>query len=139
MAQKKGVINDENNYFIKRIEKEVGTTPEKNRSAYFKFSPYSYQDTSQTAIQSLKTIPIRMYTEPDVQWQIENRSRSFYDMNSIDASAIINELRILGNKQAELIVTTGKGIRKSTQQRNTHSWSIVDPEELMNWIKNRIK
>lgn len=138
-AQQKGLTNDENNYFLKRLDKEIGNTPSKNIQSYLNFSPYTYRDTTCQAIQSLKSIPIRFYTEPDINWQIENRSRSYYDLNSIDGAAFINDLQILGNRQATLLTTTEKGYRKTTHQRNPHSWSIVDPKELITWINSIIK
>lgn len=104
-----------------------------------KASAYIYSDNSNSLIKSLVNIPVRLYTEPDIIWQMENRGRDFYDMNSADCSAMINDLRILGNKKAELIVTSGKGYRKNGN-RNPHSYSIVDTKEFMNWInKNSSK
>ena len=37
-----------------------------------------------------------------MDWWIENRRKSYYDMNSIDLAALINQLRVLGNESAEL-------------------------------------
>ena len=121
--------------FIKEKMKDLfGKSNEELR----KYSAYTYTDNTNKHIASLKNIPVRLYTEPDINWQIENRARDFYDLNSSDCSAMINDLRILGNKQAELIVTSGKGYRINGT-RNPHSWSIVDEKELMNWIKNYLK
>ena len=84
-----------------------------------------------------RAVPIRLYTEPDVVWMIENRGRDYYTMNAMDQAALILQLRALGNKKADLITTTGKGFRPSGT-RNPHSWTIVDEAELADWINNRL-
>jgi hypothetical protein len=64
---------------------------------------------------------------------MENRGRDYYGMNAIDLAALVNQLKILGSKKAELITTTGKGIRENGS-RHPHSWSIVDEKELIEWF-----
>lgn len=127
-------LNQENVYMVGRIEQVMGGTPEDALKNYYAISPYSYSDTEQKAIKSLVKIPIRMYSEPDVNWWIENRSSDFSGMNVLDCSAMINELKRLGNSQAELIVTENKGYRKPDNKRHPHSWSIVDNEKLIGWL-----
>ena len=34
---------------------------------------------------------VRLYTEPDVNWWIDNRRKDYYDLNSIDDAALINQ------------------------------------------------
>lgn len=126
--------NQENVYMVGRIEQVMGGTPDDALKNYYAISPYSYSDTEQKAIKSLIKIPIRMYSEPDVNWWIENRSSDFSGMNVLDCSAMINELKRLGNSQAELIVTENKGFRKPDNKRHPHSWSIVDNEKLIGWL-----
>lgn len=60
--------NDENLYIIERLKKEIGGSPEDYLSAYYQFSPYSFSDTSQSAVKKLTSVPIRIYTEPDIRW-----------------------------------------------------------------------
>ena len=50
---------------------------------------------------------------------------------------MINELNRLGNQNAELITTQKKGYRKPDNKRHPHSWSIVDNDELINWLLNQ--
>lgn len=126
--------NPENVYIKSRIEKEFGGTPQKTLSNYYKISPYSYSDTTQSAIKSIVNLPIRFYTEPDVDWWLKERQADFTNMNAVDCSAMINELVRLGNKNANLIVTHNKGFRKPTNKRHPHSWSIVDNDELIDWL-----
>ena len=54
-------------------------------------------------------------------------------MNAVDLAALVNQLKILGSKKAELIITAGKGIREDGS-RHPHSWSIVDENELIEWF-----
>jgi hypothetical protein len=126
--------NPENVYLKSRIEKEFGGPPQKVHSNYYKISPYSYSDTTQSAIKSIVNLPIRFYTEPDVDWWLKERQADFTNMNAVDCSAMINELTRLGNKNANLIVTYNKGYRKPTNKRHPHSWSIVDNDELIDWL-----
>lgn len=126
--------NQENVYMVGRIEQVMGGTPVDALKSYHAISPYSYSDTEQKAIKSLVNIPIRLYSEPDVNWWIENRNADFSAMNVLDGSAMVNELRRLGNRQAELVLTENKGYRKPDNKRHPHSWSIVDSEGLISWL-----
>ena len=126
--------NPENFYIIERLEKETGGNPEAKLSEYYSFSPYSFSDTSQTAIKKLGNLPLRIYTEPDIRWWMEERRSDFTSMNSTECSALINELNRLGNSNAKLITTHNRGFRKPDNSRHPHSWSIVDDEELIKWL-----
>jgi hypothetical protein len=81
-------------------------------------------------------VPVRLYTEPDIQWWITNRKVDYYSMNAVDAAALVLQLQFLGNGQAELITTQGRGFRPDGV-RHPHSWSIVDEAELVGWIVQR--
>ncbi len=129
--------NPENVYLKTRIEKVMGGTPQNVLSNYYKISPYSYSDSTQSAIKSIINLPIRFYTEPDVEWWLKERQADFTSMNAVDCSAMINELKRLGNKEANLIVTHNKGFRKPTNKRHPHSWSIVDNDELIDWLLSK--
>jgi hypothetical protein len=126
--------NEENIYIIERLEKEIGGSPENYLSEYYKFSPYSFSDTTQSAIKKLTKTPIRIYTEPDINWWMKERNADYTSMNSTESSALINELNRLGNTQAALIITQNKGYRKPDNARHPHSWSIVDNDELIQWL-----
>lgn len=126
--------NEENIYIIERLEKELGGSPKEFLSAYYSFSPYSFSDSTQTAIKKLINTPIRIYTEPDIDWWMRERRSDFTSMNSTECSAIINELNRLGNNKAAFIATQNKGYRKPDNSRHPHSWSIVDNDELVTWL-----
>lgn len=126
--------SQENIYMIARLEKETGGTPSTHLDRYYQLSPYSFSDTTQNAIKKLINTPLRIYTEPDVSWWLKERSADLSSMNATTCSAMINELNRLGNQKAELIITHNKGYRKPDQKRHPHSWSIVDNDELINWL-----
>lgn len=68
---------------------------------------------------------------------LEGRS-DFYDINALDQAAMINQVRILGNENAEFISALGKGYRLNGT-RHPNSWSIAEPNELMEWIINKFE
>lgn len=123
----------ESAYIIKRLHQEIGGSPDEVRSAYYDMSPYSYTDTRQYAIQPLISLPIRLYTEPDIDWWIEDGS-DMSTMNTYDFAAMTNELKRKGNTQVELILTENLGYRKPDNNRHPHSWSIVNSHELVEWL-----
>jgi hypothetical protein len=131
---KNGQPPQEAAYMIKRIQNEMGGTPENAIRNYYKISPYSFNDTTQAAVYDLRTTPIMLFTEPDIQWWLEQRNYDYSYMNSIDCAALINEVRRLGNNKAKIIVTEGKGYRQPGNIRHPHSWSIADPALLVNWL-----
>jgi len=126
--------NQENIYMIDRLEKETGGSPTTNLTEYYNLSPYSFSDPSQSAIKKLTNIPLRIYTEPDVDWWLTERNADLTSMNATECSAMINELNRLGNAKAELITTQMKGYRKPNNKRHPHSWSIVENDELVDWL-----
>ena len=123
----------ESSFLVQRLEEELGGSTEKVLQNYYSASPYSFSDTTQTAIKKLVKIPIRIYTEPDVAFYM-SKGIDLNGMNAFDGSAFINELQRLGNENAELVVTHGQGFREPEHQRNPHSWSIVDAPELIDWL-----
>jgi len=114
------------------LESKYGGTPYQKLSNYHTGSPFSYSARKGGNAVFLDKTPVRIYHEPDVNWWLENRRLDYYGMNSIDCAALINQLMIDGNKDAELISTNNKGFREDGS-RHPHSWSIVDETELINW------
>lgn len=131
--------SQENVYMVERIEKEFNGTPETALANFYEISPYSFNDHNQTAVKRFGNIPLRIYTEPDVDWWLKERNFDFTNINGPDCSAMINELNRLGNHSAELIVTMDKGYRKPYNVRHPHSWSIVDNDDLLIWLVEQIE
>ena len=123
----------ENEYMMKRFTSEFGGAPLDFQNAYYEGSPYSFNDTLQRAIKPLHNLPIRLYTEPDIQWWLR-QGVDYYGMNAFDLAALTNDLNKMGNKKVSLITTIKKGYRKPGNQINPHSWSIADPDDLIIWL-----
>ena len=58
-------------------------------------------------------------------------------MNAFDFAAMTNELKRMGNKKIELIITDNKGYRQPGNIRHPHSWSIAEPKDLVKWLLNQ--
>ncbi|MCC6937775.1 MAG: alpha/beta hydrolase [Flavobacteriales bacterium] len=129
-------VNPEVHYMLGRIEQEMNGTPTTALENYRARSPYSFSDTAQTAIRNLIGTPIMIVTEPAIDWWLEERGYDCSYNNITDQSAMINELRKLGNTRAVLVTTTGKGFRKPDGMRHPNSWSIADPEPLITWLRS---
>jgi len=84
--------SQENVYMVKRIEEVFGGTPETALSNFHKISPYSFSDINQSAVKKFGNIPLRIYSEPDVQWWLKERNADFTSINVTECSAFINEL-----------------------------------------------
>lgn len=120
------------------LRSAMGGSPAAVRQAYRDRSPFIASEKKGGNAQLLKNTPVRLYTEPDVVWMIENLGLDYYTINAIDQAALVLQLRALGNARVELITTTGKGFRPPGN-RNPHSWSIVDEPELADWISGHLQ
>lgn len=89
---------------------------------------------SHKAILPLVDIPLRYYIEPAEQWWPDSHQTDVLGLNILDATAFVNDLRLLGNDKAELIVTSGRGYRNGGRTYHPHSWTIVDEAELIDRI-----
>ncbi|GAE64234.1 hypothetical protein H3Z85_22255 [Chryseobacterium indologenes] len=113
-------------------------TPDKNKANYLRESMFSYREKDGGNAKYLLNIPILIYTEPGIIWQMENRGRDIYDLNVADITAMINLLRLKGHKNADLVITNDRGIRPDGT-RHPHSWSIMDSKECLLWILKHMK
>lgn len=129
-------VNQEVFYMIGRIEKEMKGTPKNALENYYANSPYSFSDTTQTAIKKLVKTPIMLISEPDIQWGLKERGYDISYNNITDHSAMINELQRLGNANAVLVTTIDKGYRQPNKVRHPISWSIANPEQLVKWLQS---
>jgi hypothetical protein len=125
--------NAEDRDAVYYLRKEFGASPADAAEAYRRQSVVSALVPAGGNARLLKDTPVRIYIEPDVKWRVENWNQDIYNSNVVDATALINVLRLLGNKDAELIVTSGRGYRRDGS-RNPHSWSIVDERDLAQWL-----
>ena len=123
--------------YLAKLEKQFGGSPKEVPNIYAKHSMYSKNSKGGGNAKFLIETPIGIYSDPDIEWHLNERQTDFYDINALDQTAMINELRISGNEKAEFINALGKGYRLNGT-RHPHSWSIAEPNELMDWIIEKV-
>lgn len=129
---------EESQAILEAMRWAMGGSPGEVHQAYRSRSPFLASEKDGGNAQLLKNVPIRLYTEPDVVWWMDNYGFDYYTINAVDQAALILQLRALGNTKAELITTSGKGFRPPGK-RNPHSWTIVDEPDLADWIAKSLQ
>ena len=98
-----------------------------------KVSPFTLKTNNIDNIKNLEDSKLRFYTEPDTLWWKETRQTDFESTNAFTLQKISAVLEKENWKNTALIQTKDKGYR-ANGERNPHSWSIVDVDDLINWI-----
>jgi pimeloyl-ACP methyl ester carboxylesterase len=119
-------------FIIETIENEFGDSSQV-LSNIESASPIILETAYTENITALEDCEVRFYTEPDSIWWMENRQTIFENTNSFVIQESVKLLKSKGWHAAELIETKNKGYR-ANGERHPHSWSIVDIEELIDWI-----
>ena len=120
-------------WLINLFNSQIGD-PKNNLDKYEKKSPYISKTNNIANLSSLENIKIRFYTEPDTTWWKTKRQNDPEDLNAYSITKLTKELKNkYDKKQIELIQTENKGYR-SNGVKHPHSWSIVDKNNLINWI-----
>ncbi len=123
-------------YYIDTMTKENGTIYN-NVDRYKFLSPFYKDGQDKGNEQYLANVPVRLYYDTDIDWQLKNRRNSFYDTKIPDGSELINRLLLLGNSKAEFVASKQSGIR-SNGIRHPNSFSIVDEVECIQWVKTSL-
>lgn len=110
-----------------------GGSPAAFPDKYVQNSIYAYGAPMGGNARFLQKMPLLMFTDLDTEWLMNQRHRDLYDWNGIDIVSMINQLKIAGNQNAQVIVSQGKGIRLDGA-RNPHSWSIMDTDACLAWV-----
>ena len=118
---------------LAELRRSLGGAPRQAPAAYRRASPLLATAVDGGNARWLRRTPVRVYTDPDVHWWIEQRNLDYLGMNATDLAALVNVLRIGGNARAALITTTGRGVRPNGM-RHPHSWSIVAEDDLASWL-----
>jgi hypothetical protein len=125
-------------FVLSRMREVLGGSPDTHPASYLRISPFSAFARGGGQARLLAHLPVRLYTEPDVQWWMTNRKVDYYNMNALDAAGFILQLQLLGNREAQLITTEKRGYRPDGS-RHPHSWSILDEAELRAWILKQVQ
>lgn len=124
---------NEARWFTNTFNNLYGGSPKEYPEQYVEASIYSNGIEEGGNAKYLKKMPIRMYTDLDVDWLMNQRRRDLYDWNGTDIVAMINDLKLMGNEDASVIITMGKGVRLDGR-KHPHSWSIMDNQDCFDWI-----
>ncbi|MGC4099732.1 hypothetical protein [Ferruginibacter sp.] len=112
-------------------------SPEQQPAAYEKASSF-YRDAANGGnAKYLTGIPVRLYSDPDINWFITQRNSPVEWTNLADISACIVQLRLLGNKNAEYISCLGKGFLPDGK-RHPHAFSMLDADEFVAWANKML-
>lgn len=122
-----GLIMKEGYSIKNTLDKTLGGSPESKPEQYLKYSSYSAKEEDGGNAKFLKNIPIRLYSEPDLDF-VRNTYCSdleFNDINAFDLENLNKFFLRIGNKNSQYIATKNKGF---------HSWNIVDADDCKDWI-----
>lgn len=125
-------------YICGMLRELFGGTPDEVPAAFAQASAVSADEPLGGNLRYLRDMAVRLYTEPDVEfWQAHGAD--LYCLNALDVVYAVTELRAMGNAAAELKVTRDKGYRPDLGGiRLPHAWSIVDEEDLADWVVRHI-
>lgn len=126
----------EADFMIPKFESWFGGSPDSFNQAYKMASVFCHADSLGGNAHYLRKTDLILFHEPDIDWWLNERGSSYYDINSFDLVAFTQKLRDLGNDEVQLITTSGKGFNRAGE-RNCHSWTIVDEKLLVDWILGR--
>lgn len=98
-----------------------------------KTSPITLKTNNYSNISELKSKKLRFYIEPDIDWYENIRKTDFKSTNAYTIQQLYGLLKESNWDGVELIESKNKGYR-SNGDRNPHSWSIINVDNLLNWI-----
>jgi hypothetical protein len=119
--------------FVSAIMQREHGNPETNIKEYLWLTPFYNLQKGEGNEKYLKDIPVRVYHDVDIMWQLQNRRRSVHESNYLNSSELILRLLLLKNNAAEFI--RGRTGYRSNGMRHPHSWNIVDEVECIQWMK----
>ncbi|MGO4912028.1 hypothetical protein [Leeuwenhoekiella sp. W20_SRS_FM14] len=122
----------ESAFMLQYFNTQLGD-PDVEITPYEKYSSFVYETENFQNLKALKNTKIRLYTEPDKTWWKQNMGVEYEQMNAFHLERMSQFLMSQDYEQVELITTEDKGYR-ADGTRHPHSWSIVDQEDLLQWI-----
>jgi hypothetical protein len=126
---------EESKMVVELFESSFGK-PEQALDQYEAYSVYTKKTHNTNNLSSLKNLKIRFYTEPDSLWWKQNRGYDYQEMNAYFIKSLSEELSQKFGSNVEYIATQNRGYR-SNGARHPHSWSIVEVDELLAWIREQ--
>jgi hypothetical protein len=122
------------------FKENLKTSPIVNIGPYIDFSGYSYFDVKMTKPKLYKDLSIRAYTYADTRYWFSAQGHGVFDSNFPDMSGFINEQKLAGNKNAELIVfhSNPSDPLNTELRRQSLTWDLVDRAELIDWMTRKM-
>lgn len=117
--------------------KNLNINSSKETHKLIDFSSYSYFETEMKKPSMYKSLSIRAYATANTSYWFAGAGKGIYDCNFPDMQGFINEQRLIGNNNAQLIVFNNRKPKSILNQSST--WDNVDKIELINWILNKLK
>ena len=124
----------ESTWLLKTLSAEFGN-PNDDASKYIAYSVFNSKTKNIAHLKHLKNTKIRLYTEPDTLWWKKNANNDYENMNAFYIKKLSETLKESHFKAVEYIATKNKGYRDNGE-RHPHSWSIIDKDNLLNWMLN---
>lgn len=125
-------------WLIKLYNMAFGGPPEEAREHYVHSSIYTHDEESGGNAQYLNKTNILMYSDLNIDFLINQRRRNLNDWNGSDIIAFINQVKLNGNENAEVVISQNKG-RRANGQVNPHSWNILDINKTLEWMNQLIE
>lgn len=119
-------------WLLDLLNDNIGS-PQENSDNYERESVFLYSTNHTGNLMHLKETKVRFYTEPDTLWWKENRLVEYKFTNAFYLEKLYERLEKQGYKDVDLIQTHNRGYR-ANGDRHPHSWSIVDKDELLDWM-----
>jgi hypothetical protein len=113
------------------FENQFGGTPQQKPNNYASASSFSRELKDGGNAKYLKSVPVRLYADPDINWHINERNNPVEWTNLADVTACIVQLKLLGNKNAEFVNCLGKGFQNG--KRHPHGFSMLEADEFIIW------
>lgn len=128
---------EEANWIVETFEAEFGSG-DSSMGQYENKSPYLFKTHSISNLSSLNEVKMRFYSEPDTNWWWENRQTKYEEMNSYYIEQLTTDYnKVFGEGSIVHIESQNRGYR-ANGERHPHSWSLVDPMDLVHWILESI-
>ena len=126
----------EGNLITYLFKQQFAATPVTAIGKYIDFSPYCYFDLEMKKPALYKSLSIRAYTYADTRYWFAAKGKGIYDCNYPDMSGFINEQKLAGNKNAELIVfhSNTEDVAQQNMRRQSSTWDLVDKKDLAEWM-----
>ena len=109
--------------------------PERSIEPYEQHSVYTLKTHNTENVSDLQHVKLRFYTEPDTTWWKQNRRYEYEEMNAYFIKHLANDLAKEYGDNVAYIPTENRGYR-SSGERHPHAWSIVDVDDLIQWMKD---